>query len=196
MFNFITFVVTAYIHQSCVILHAVFISSIFLSKTLLPISVLSETYGLAYIKGLPCPLASCLVKQMRRFKKKCEQRSRAKSSASSQWLWWGLAASLDQQVVTPDRQPSPHGAPSSFSLRQTLLCQDYVWHHIETVSFSRTLKLCFCIQFSWNQRLSSNIYWLSDKGLWRFRDSQFLLTCFKGKVVSTQFLDSSQYFFF
>ena len=133
---------------------------------------------------------------MRRFKKKCEQRSRVKSSASSQWLWWGLAASLDQQVVTPDRQPSPHGAPSSFSLRQTLLCQDYVWHHIETVSFSRTLKLCFCMQFSWNQRLSSNIYWLSDKGLWRFRDSQFLLTCFKGKVVSTQFLDSSQYFFF
>ena len=76
------------------------------------------------------------------------------------------------------------------------LLQDYVWHHIETVSFSRTLKLCFCMQFSWNQRLSSNIYWLSDKGLWRFRDSQFLLTCFKRKVVSTQFLDSSQYFFF
>lgn len=52
------------------------------------------------------------------------------------------------------------------------------------------------MQFSWNQRFSSNIYWLSDKGLWRFRDSQFLLTCSKRKIVSTQSLDSLQYFLF
>ena len=190
MFNFSTFNVTAYIHQSCIILHAVCISSIFLSKILLPTSVLSETDGLAFIKGLPWPLASCLVKQMSSFRKRREQRSRAKSYASSQWLWWGLAASLDQQVVTPDRQPSPIQLLLHFHWGRLFSALGLHTTPCRNSLILYNIKAMFLHAISWNQRLSSNIYWLSDKGLWKFRHSQFLLTCSKRKIVSTQSLDS------
>lgn len=55
------------------ILRTINIASIFPSNTLSPSSVPSETHYMAYITGLPYPLASCLGERMKVFSKRSER---------------------------------------------------------------------------------------------------------------------------